>query len=133
MVRGAFEGGRLLERLLAAAQEGLLLYSRRGDWRQPAARRLAFRELGLAIGLSATELLQKEVEADRRGVFGSATLRARIQVLSPQVARRAAIVSSWLDPPHRQLRTWSEHRDINEVMLATSLVPDGFLVMSAAG
>ncbi len=24
-------------------------------------------------------------------------------------------------------RTWSEHRDINEVMLATSLAPEGFL------
>jgi hypothetical protein len=24
---------------------------------------------------------------------------------------------------------WSEHRDINEVMLATSLVPEGFLVL----
>jgi hypothetical protein len=26
-------------------------------------------------------------------------------------------------------RAWSEHRDINDVMLATSLVPSGFLAL----
>jgi hypothetical protein len=129
---GAFEGGTTLESLLAAAQEGLSLYSRHGDWRQPASRRLAFRELGLAIGLSAIELLQKEVEEDRRRVFASAELRARIQNLVPQVALGSAIVSFWLDPEHRQPRAWSEHRDINEVMLATSLYPDGCLVILPA-
>jgi hypothetical protein len=35
----------------------------------------------------------------------------------------------WFDAEHQQPRTWSEHRDINEVMLATSLVPEGFLIM----
>jgi hypothetical protein len=40
------------------------------------------------------------------------------------------IESFWRDPEHRQSLAWSEHRDINEVMLATSLVPEGFLVLS---
>jgi hypothetical protein len=132
MARGTFEGGSLLGNLLSAAQEGLVLYSRHGDCRQPASRRLAFRELGLAIGLSAIELFQKEVEEDRRSVLASAELRARIQILVPQVALRSAIVSFWLGPQHRHAATWSEHRDINEVMLATSLVPEGFLVVSSA-
>jgi len=33
----------------------------------------------------------------------------------------------WSDPAHRRARSWLAHRDINEVMLATSLAPDGYL------
>jgi len=32
-------------------------------------------------------------------------------------------------PEYRRSSTWIEHADINDVMLATSLVPDGFLVL----
>jgi hypothetical protein len=130
MGQGAFAGGDLLEGLLAAAQEGLSQYSRYGDWQQPAPRRLAFRELGLAIGLSAIELLQKQMAEDRRRLFAGGEPGARLRVLAPQVALGVAIVSFWLDPEHRLSRAWSEHRDINEVMLAASLVPEGFLIMS---
>jgi hypothetical protein len=129
MARGAFRDDTLLDLLLAVAQEGLSLYSRHGDWQQAASRRLAFRELGLAIGLSAIELPQKETEEDRRSVFASAELRARIQILVPHVALRSAIVSFWLDAEHQQSGAWLEHCDINEVMLATSLIPAGFLIM----
>jgi hypothetical protein len=125
MASGAFEDGILLKRLLAAAQAGLVSYSQHGDWQQPASRRLAFRELGLAVGLTALERLQKDPDAGRD------ELRPRVHALSSQVGFRAAIVSSWLDPEHQGVRTWSEHRDINEVMLVSSLVPDGFLVLAA--
>ena len=30
---------------------------------------------------------------------------------------------------HAQVRTWLAHEDINDVMLATSLVPEGFLAL----
>jgi hypothetical protein len=43
---GGFDGAELLRTLLAAALEGLQHYARRNDLRQPASRRLAFRELG---------------------------------------------------------------------------------------
>ena len=131
MARGAFEDGTLLGRLLAVAREGLALYSQHGDWQQPASRRLAFRELGLAIGLSTIELFQKATEDGRRSVFANAELRARIQSLVPYLTLRSAIVSFWSDAEHQQPRTWAEHRDINEVMLATSLIPEGFLIMSS--
>jgi len=49
-------------------------------------------------------------------------------MLAPHISLRSAIMSFWLDAEHQQPRTWSEHRDIDEVMLATSLVPDGFLI-----
>ena len=43
-----------------------------------------------------------------------------------------AIESFWLLPEHRQVRTWLDHEDINDVMLATSLVPEG-LASAPAG
>ena len=39
----------------------------------------------------------------------------------------------WLEPRHREVDTWKEHRDISEVMLATSLLPDGVLVLPSHG
>jgi len=40
---------------------------------------------------------------------------------------REAIEAFWVRPAHRQTGMWLEHEDINDVMLATSLAPDGFL------
>ena len=45
---------------------------------------------------------------------------------------RKTIENFWSDPAN-QTDTWNEHRDINEVMLATSLSPDGFLVLPSQG
>ncbi len=125
---GAFAGGDLLEALLVAALQGLSHYARQDDLRHPASQRLAFRELGLAIGLSAIELIDKETEKEHRHFSRSAEIHERIEALRPYVTLGSAIKSFWLDPKHREARTWSEHRDINEVMLATSLLPAGFLV-----
>jgi hypothetical protein len=33
----------------------------------------------------------------------------------------------WLDEANRESESWIAHQDINAVMLATSLAPDGFL------
>jgi len=38
-----------------------------------------------------------------------------------------AIEQFWLNRPNQQSQPWIEHREINRVMLATSLVPSGFL------
>ena len=37
------------------------------------------------------------------------------------------IETFWLDPSNNQGSGWMAHRDINSVMLATSLAPDGYL------
>jgi hypothetical protein len=56
--------------------------------------------------------------------------RALLETLSPYVSLASSIESFWLQPEARQARTWSAHLDINEVMLATSLIPEGFLILS---
>jgi hypothetical protein len=129
---GAFAGSDLLHALLAAALRGLPGYARQGDLRRPASQRLAFRELGLAIGLSAVELIENETGTEHRHFSRAAEVREQIQALAPYVVLGSEIKSFWLDPEHRETNVWSEHSDINEVMLATSLVPAGFLFMPFA-
>jgi hypothetical protein len=40
-----------------------------------------------------------------------------------------AIKRFWLDSRNKKARTWIEHREINMVMLATSLEPRAFLMI----
>lgn len=103
--------------LLDAARAGLQAWAGGGDLRRPATQRLAFRELGLAIGLAAAELLGRD-----------AGYGPRLAALAPWASLRSEIEAFWLRPEHRLDEPWSGHADINEVMLATALVPDGFLV-----
>lgn len=128
---GTASAGALLEPLLAAALDGLAQHARQEDLCQPAARRLAFRELGLAIGLSAARWIEEEVHAMR--VRFPEGVQARVDSLARYAALGSAIESFWRDPEHRQNRSWTEHRDINEVMLATCLLPDGLLRLPRVG
>jgi len=100
---------RLLDTMLAAAEIGLRSFVAQPDLRLAADRRLGFRELGLAIGLAAVPRL------------GASTLE-RYAPLQDEITR------FWLDPESRATALWREHQDINDVMLATALLPDGVLV-----
>jgi hypothetical protein len=129
MGRGAFSDADLLDSLLAAALEGLPRYAQEDDLRRPASRRLAFRELGLAIGLQAIGFMEKGAHAEYSAV-GAPKVRTRLADLAPYLPFASEIQRFWLDAGHRG-RTWSEHRDINEVMLATTLIPEGFVALSS--
>jgi len=120
----------LLEELLRDAAAGLSFYGGRALLRQPAAYRLAFRELGLAIGLHAAERIETLIgRAQRHGLdVGDRT----VELLREILLRRPLadlIENFWLAGENQSVASWSEHRDINEVMLATSLAPDGFFGM----
>jgi hypothetical protein len=56
-------------------------------------------------------------------------LRAQLQALMRYLPQRDEIEAIWRDSEQQRAATWTEHQDINEVMLATSLAPDGFLVL----
>lgn len=120
--------GTLLVSLLVAASIGLRHYVEQPDLRAPAHQRLAFRELGLAIGLAGLSMLD---DAVIQRLDARAPPRAGIAQLSQYVPLRTEIESFWLDPDHRRTAAWREHADINAVMLATSLVPGGFLEIGA--
>jgi hypothetical protein len=127
---GTFPDPGLLPTLLGAALAGLRHYAAQDELREPAARRLAFRELGLSIGLQALRLMKGALEADPKPFPHRSRVTPLLQALGAYTSMGLAIQSFWLDPRHQEARTWGEHRDINEVMLATSLVPEGLLVLS---
>ena len=115
--QGADIEPHLFERLLDAAYSGLAIYVRGGDLQLPARYRLAFRELGLAIGLHAVERMQAADPGQR----------AQLEGLARYLPLAGDIEAFWLDPAQQRSATWIEHQDINTVMLATSLAPDGYL------
>jgi hypothetical protein len=120
--------GDLLCALLDAATRGLAHYTRTGDGRAPASQRLGFRELGLSLGLHAVELVRREARTHlARFSDIQSELHARLERLDVYVPLGATIEAFWQHPSHWDARSWSSHRDINEVMLATSLLPEGFL------
>ncbi len=76
-----------------------------------AQYRLAFRELGLSLGLKAVQNLQNDV---------SSAFAAYLPLADE-------IISFWSKKENRQNQTWIEHEDINTVSLATALAPEGYL------
>jgi hypothetical protein len=54
-------------------------------------------------------------------------LRSRIERLMKNVPLSEAVEGFWLKPANRKTESWTAHREINMVMLATSLAPDGYL------
>jgi hypothetical protein len=119
------------ERLLEASLDGLHAYAQHAELRLPAKYRLAFRELGLAIGLHAVEdMLETDDRRTPRG-FAKTPPRDPLRALMQYRPMREEIENFWRRAEHQASATWLEHQDINEVMLATSLVPDGFLVLLA--
>ena len=113
---------RLLQSLLVASLQGLAHYVRQNDLHNPASRRLAFRELGLAIGLSAMERTIKQWQTEPPDSGHDVDVGAHLKALAPYLALSRLIISFWLAPEQRKGPTWLEHRDINEVTLATSLL-----------
>ena len=108
---------------------GLEFYAKKNPWKLPADHRLAFRELGLSIGLRAVEKLRGLIE-ENPGLFeGKLPLLSRIESLMQYKPLSEAIEMFWLENANREASSWIEHRDINMVMLATSLAPEGYLAL----
>ena len=118
---------RLLEEVLQACLSGLtaLLASRYLD--RPATHRLAFRELGLALGLRALPMIAEAMKRARSRLWDRPNLRRFIELLLPYELLGGEIIDLWL--PHAQHRDegWRAHQDINDAMLATALIPNMFL------
>jgi hypothetical protein len=121
------EQADLLDDLLDASRMGLHSYERRNSLLLPADHRLAFRELGLSIGLHAMEKLAGLLERTSRDFKMKQRLQSRSKDLMRYAPLRDIIETCWLAPANRQGNNWTAHRDINTVMLATSLAPDGYL------
>lgn len=118
------ENAMLLTELLDASLTGMARFSREGILEQLAARRLAFRELGLAIGLRGVVKMQAMVGL---GARTSPDISPNLHALQPYASLGKAIEATWRLPANRENEQWKAHQDINAVMLATALDPDMFL------
>ena len=119
------DGAALAATLVASSAASLTAYVRDASLHRPAVARLAFRELGLSIGLRGLEILPHGATKVRDGrnpqlIRGIDNLR-RFEPLAD------AIEAFWQKPANQQSPSWGEHEDINAVMLATSLLPDEFV------
>jgi hypothetical protein len=121
------EQSAMLKDLLDASLMSLRTYTRMNPLEQPLSFRLAFRELGLAIGLGATERLRRLLEEHRGSLSDLDVLQTRTGALMEYASLGEAIEAFWLEDAHRQSESWTAHRDINMVMLATSLAPESYL------
>jgi hypothetical protein len=124
-----FEQPHLLEILFDSSLPGLESCAREDPLKLPVEYRLPFRELGLSIGLRAVEKSRGLIE-ENRGVFRKIhALHSRVETLMRYAPLAERIEAFWLEGKNREAGSWVAHRDINRVMLATSLAPDGFLTI----
>src|SRR5438067_1003807 len=94
--RGEFRP--LLAEVITDAEISVPVASGAVSARVPAARRLAFRELGLALGLHGVGELAELAGA--KGLIGVVPLARNLEHF-------------WLEPAHQAAPSWTEDRDIN--------------------
>jgi hypothetical protein len=101
----------LLQQLIGASEKSLRAFLSSKSLRRSSMQRLAFRELGLAIGLMAAPTIFNRAHGPRNEYRSLAD----------------KLVSVWLPLAHSPDELWRAHQDINDVMLATALIPETFL------
>jgi hypothetical protein len=124
---GDLEPTDLLKNLLESSLIGLESFVKENSLRLPVSYRLAFRELGLSIGLQAVEKIRERIEQESTPLRNKDSLLSQLEILARYTALREITEKFWLEGTNRKARSYLAHHDINEVMLATSLSPDGFL------
>lgn len=117
----------LLSEMLDAAIIGLSIYRKDKTMQLPAAYRLAFRELGLAIGLQAIPRIESLANRKPDLFRRESSLRSMLNDLKHYLQLQEQIERFWLKTENREVTSWTEHGDINTVMLATSMEPGGYL------
>ena len=129
-------GQRHLRTVRDDAETSLRALARGSFLRQPVEMRLAFRELGLAIGIQARARLDSgadgptaasDPEGSGANPEGRPSGDGTRGLTSARLARR--IVELWSRPESRRSPTWTDHLDISQVMWATARHPRGFLAV----
>ena len=118
----------MLLKLLQVSKEGLEVFILTNTLRYPAQYRLAFREFGLAIGLKAVKKLELLIQENKERFKNIEDLQYQLRGLKQHLHLSEVIEDFWLNPENQKSNTWIEHIDINSVMLATTLMPDAYLM-----
>lgn len=124
------EDQTLLLKVLQSSIAGLQHFVAQSTLEHQPEKRLPFRELGLAIGLHGVPMMLALLE-NTPGLGSRNILRDILNNLMPAVSVAKSIEGFWLSATNRRYESWRAHEDINMVMLATSLAPEGFLNLKA--
>ncbi len=117
----------LLSTILNSALLGVESFEKGEILNYPADYRLAFRELGLSIGLKGVETLLDWIK-DNSDLFSvDKSLKSRVKVITRYAPLSEIIEHFWMESENRKSHTWTDHLEINMVMFATSLTPNEFL------
>ncbi len=119
----------MLSTLLHSAKTGVDAFSLTDTLNYPAQYRLAFRELGLSIGLQTIKKMMQVIQQHPEHFPEQQSLISQLADFSPHLSLIKKIEMFWLTTTNQQSNTWTEHIDINSVMLATTLRPDGYLLL----
>src|SRR5271166_4881636 len=119
----------LLQDILRGCRNGLAALLASHYLRRPASHRLAFRELGLAIGLKALPIIADAVSKLKLGLASRTALRRDVDPLLKYESLGEDIIAFWLPAARHKDHSWQDHQNINDVMLATALIPDMFLAL----
>ena len=120
----------LLLSLLDAVQSGLEDFLHTQTLNYPPQYRLAFRELGLSIGIHSIEQIVSLLSNHPDTFKQKEILKEILTQFYKYLPLAKEIEKFWLLKEHQKVSSWTEHIDINSVMLATSLEPQGFLDIS---
>ena len=127
MVYGTVKLPELLDNILRSTVTSIRSYIETGQLSLSPDYRLAFRELGLSIGLKGLKIMEICMK-DHPELFTSTHEDLFKQIKNYQNISQD-IDNFWLNPLNQKSMNWIEHKDINMVMLATSLCPQGFLMI----
>ena len=117
----------MLLKMLYAAKEGLKAFLSTETLGSAREFRLAFRELGLSIGLAGIQKIKKKILENPGRFSDTERLYLQLNELGPYLHLHEAINTFWLAQENQKNTLWKDHLDINSVMLATSIAPDAFL------
>ena len=120
--------GNLLETVVSSALIGMKYFELKNSLKYPAKYRLAFRELGLSIGLKGVRKLLDLVDKNKH-LFRNGSLKQQVEALIEYVPIGESIEKFWIKNKNRETVSWRDHQEINMVMLATSIIPEGFLMI----
>ena len=127
IVNGSIDFNVLFEVILNSAQLGLGSFVKSNPLGVPANYRLAFRELGLSIGLKGIRNIQKCFNDHSDSFNMNNSIKETTKSIITYLPLGEAIEQFWMQSKNWQFGSWAEHREINMTMLTTSLAPNEFM------
>lgn len=129
MVNGNLNYNNLFEVISNSAILGMGSFANSNTLMVPADYRLAFRELGLLIGLNSVKILHEWLKENQEYSEATNFLKKNIQSILIYLPVGDEIERFWVNRENWKYRSWIEHQEINMVMLATSLAPNEFIMI----